>query len=75
MRFCTTHRAILRSISALTAFAELSDSIEADRVLKLLLEELPLKQAAKLAAAISGARKNELYERALSWRRDDATQN
>jgi 16S rRNA (cytidine1402-2'-O)-methyltransferase len=43
-------------------------------VLKLLLEELPLKQAAKLAATISGARKNELYERALSWRRDVPTQ-
>jgi 16S rRNA (cytidine1402-2'-O)-methyltransferase len=61
-------------IGAAPAHAERAD-IEADRVLKLLLEELPLKQAAKLAAAISGARKNELYERALSWRRDDAAQN
>lgn len=38
---------------------------EGERVLKILLEELPLKQAAKLAAQISGARKNQLYEYGL----------
>jgi len=41
---------------------------EAERVLRLLLAELPLKQSVALAAAISGARKNELYERALALR-------
>ena len=41
---------------------------EAERVLRLLLAELPLKQSAALAAAITGARKNELYERALALR-------
>ena len=35
------------------------------RVLKLLLAELPLKTAVKLAAEISGAPRNELYECAL----------
>ena len=41
---------------------------EAERVLRMLLAELPLKQSAALAAAITGARKNELYERALALR-------
>lgn len=44
-----------------------ADDGEGERVLKLLLGEgLPVKQAAKLAAAISGAAKNALYERALA---------
>jgi len=40
-------------------------SDEAERILKLLLAELPLKQAVKLAAEISGAKKNALYDHAL----------
>ena len=43
------------------------DDGEGERVLKLLLADgLPVKQAAKLAAAITGAAKNALYERALA---------
>ncbi|MDD2833398.1 MAG: 16S rRNA (cytidine(1402)-2'-O)-methyltransferase [Methylotenera sp.] len=38
---------------------------DAARVLKLLLAELPLKQAVKLAADISREKKNQLYEFAL----------
>lgn len=38
---------------------------DAQRVLKLLLNELPLKQAVKLATDITGAKKNALYALAL----------
>jgi len=40
-----------------------------DRALKPLLEELPLKQAAHLAARIAGVRDNEAYKRALELKR------
>lgn len=40
--------------------------MEAERILKLLLSELPLKQAVKLATDITGAKKNALYELALN---------
>jgi 16S rRNA (cytidine1402-2'-O)-methyltransferase len=38
---------------------------DAERILSALLEALPLKQAVQLAVQISGAGKNELYQRAL----------
>jgi 16S rRNA (cytidine1402-2'-O)-methyltransferase len=40
-----------------------------DRTLKVLLEELPLKQAAHLAARITAVRDNEAYKRALELKR------
>ena len=46
------------------------DDGEGERVLKLLLDDgLPVKQAARLAAAITGAAKNALYDLALSLKR------
>jgi 16S rRNA (cytidine1402-2'-O)-methyltransferase len=39
------------------------------RVLQLLLPELPLKTAVKLAAEITGESKNELYEKALALKK------
>jgi 16S rRNA (cytidine1402-2'-O)-methyltransferase len=39
-------------------------------VLEILLRELPLKQAVGLAAEITGAKKNSLYEQALKLKKD-----
>jgi len=41
-----------------------------DKTLMTLLEELPLKQAVALAVKITGANRNELYERALKMKRE-----
>jgi 16S rRNA (cytidine1402-2'-O)-methyltransferase len=40
--------------------------VEEKRVLEMLLAELPLKQAVSLATRLTGGRKNELYELALT---------
>jgi 16S rRNA (cytidine1402-2'-O)-methyltransferase len=44
---------------------------QTQRTLKLLLEELPLKQAVKLAAEISGESKNKIYSVALTLKPDE----
>ena len=52
------------------ARVESEDQTEARRVLEILLEELPLKQAAHLAAKLTGGRKNALYDLALELKKD-----
>jgi 16S rRNA (cytidine1402-2'-O)-methyltransferase len=47
-------------------------SSEIEKTLSLLLEELPLKQAVQLAVKITGANKNELYQRALEIKNSSA---
>jgi 16S rRNA (cytidine1402-2'-O)-methyltransferase len=46
--------------------AAVTDDAEPQRVLKLLLAELPVKTAVKLAAEITGAARNGLYQSALA---------
>ncbi|HVE53834.1 MAG TPA: 16S rRNA (cytidine(1402)-2'-O)-methyltransferase [Ramlibacter sp.] len=46
------------------------DDDRATRVLELLLAELPVKTAVKLAAEITGAPRNALYEQALARKKD-----
>lgn len=52
--------------------AEVQDSdetrVETEKVLAVLLEELPVKQAAQLAAKITGGKKNALYQMALEMK-------
>lgn len=50
--------------------ATTEDGAEGRRVLEILLAELPLKQAAHLAARITGGRKNELYDLALGLKKE-----
>ena len=47
---------------------ETSDADRSHAILKVLLDELPLKQAVALAARISGGKRNELYALALKMR-------
>jgi len=47
------------------------DAAQDDRILRLLLAEMPLKTAVKLAADISGESRNALYERALALKHAD----
>jgi 16S rRNA (cytidine1402-2'-O)-methyltransferase len=53
----------------LLARAEGADN---DRLLKILMQELPLKTAVKVAAEISGEAKNALYDRALELKQTTA---
>jgi len=45
--------------------ADEGQDAETDRILQILLAELPVKQASSIAAQITGKKKNALYDRAL----------
>ena len=49
-----------------------SDDSKSLQVLRLLLQELALKTAVRLAAEITGASRNALYDTALQWKRNGA---
>jgi 16S rRNA (cytidine1402-2'-O)-methyltransferase len=59
-------------LHALPNAAENHDTLppEAERLLKVLLAELPLKQAVALAAEASGVARNALYQRALQLKQE-----
>lgn len=54
---------------------EKADSSETDRLLSILLEDLPVKQAVKLVVKITGEHKNEIYKRALELRENKLSAN
>lgn len=48
-----------------------AQALEAVRVVEVLMRELPVSQAAKLAARITGARRSDLYEAALRLKQSE----
>ena len=56
-----------------SADGDLEAESRLDKVLIVLMAELPLKQAARLAAQITGARDNETYKRALFLKEQSAS--
>ena len=50
------------------ASATTADDVEAERVLRILLENLTVSQAARIAAQLTGRARKDLYERALRLR-------
>ncbi len=52
--------------AAAQAGSEEAATIDVDRILRVLLAELPVKKVAKMASELTGLSKNELYQRALA---------
>ena len=52
--------------AAAQAGSEAAATMDVDRMLRVLLAELPVKKVAKMASELTGLSKNELYQRALA---------
>lgn len=61
------------AVQSAASGADADSKAELDKVLLALLAELPLKQSARLAAQITGARDNEAYKRALFLKQQSAS--
>ncbi len=59
---------VLHAVPLVAAAADDGIGADAERLLRPLLRDLPLKQAVALAAELSGAPRNALYQRALALR-------
>jgi len=57
-------------VAGASATEEERRGAEGLRVLRILADELPIKQASALAAKITGVPRNLLYRQALAWRQD-----
>ena len=60
----------LHAAPAAEAAADDALPADAERTLRVLLAQLPLKQAAAIAAELSGLPRKRLYAQALAWRAD-----
>ena len=61
---------VLHAAPVVEAAADDALPADAERLLRVLLAELPLKQAAAIAAELSGLPRKRLYAQALAWRAD-----
>jgi 16S rRNA (cytidine1402-2'-O)-methyltransferase len=52
-------------VAAAQNVSDSTEDAEAERVLKIALESLPLAQAVRLTCAVTGAKRNDVYPRAL----------
>ncbi len=60
---------IIVLVAGIEAISIPENTVFSDKVLNVLLETLPLKQATEIAAKITGERKNDLYHRALQLKK------